>query len=206
MKPFVLSLRASGFLRCAQGTLIFSGKGIVLEFINKNSFREMETRYFIPKRIELKFDFKRVVSPTKQVKAYSYGNEEEGFVLPASIWNISAEVEIFEGVILESLLSKGAIEVSSYSRVLKTTARNYSPLITANAYATIQFSHSFPQNEKPQFLRLVSTLLKLEKEENELETINKLEGMIAARKAELQRASKEERNDNNLGDSDDNNN
>lgn len=108
--------------------------------------------------------------------------------------------------ILRSLLSKGAIEVSAYSRVLKTTARNYRPILTANDYATIQFLHNFPQNEKPQFFRLVATLLKLEKDENELETIKKLEEMIAVRKAELQRVSKEEGNDNDLGDTDDNNN
>ena len=54
-------------------------------------------------RSELKFDFKRVVSPTKQAEAHSFCNEEGGFVLPISIWNISAEAEIFEGVILESI-------------------------------------------------------------------------------------------------------
>lgn len=106
---------------------------------------------------------------------------------------------------LKSLLLKKAIEVSSYIRVFKTSARKYRPLISANDYAIMQFVHNLSANEKFQLPHLVSTLLKVEHEKDEMEAINELEKMLEVRKTELKERFQVVTHDNDLEHSNDDN-
>lgn len=90
---------------------------------------------------------------------------------------------------LQSLLSKNAIEVASYAKVFKTTAREYKPAMSSNDYAFMQFSHYFsPKKNKSCIPSLVSTLLKFEGETIDKETIEELEKLIEVKKAEINQA------------------
>jgi|GEM_PF-185579 len=87
---------------------------------------------------------------------------------------------------IKSLLSKKVIEVSSYTKVYKTNAREYKPLLSANDFATIQFAHYFDPSKETAIPHLVATLLKLEDAENESEVISELEKMLNDRKKEIE--------------------
>ncbi|WP_156991163.1 BlaI/MecI/CopY family transcriptional regulator, partial [Caproicibacter fermentans] len=59
---------------------------------------------------------------------------------------------------IKSLLSKKVIEVSSYTKVYKTNAREYKPLLSANDFATMQFTHYFDPSKETAIPHLVATL------------------------------------------------
>lgn len=88
---------------------------------------------------------------------------------------------------IKSLFLKKVIEVSSYTKVYKANAREYRPLINSNDYAVMQFSHYFDPNKKTPLPHLVSTLLKLENTDNELNVIEELEQTLEARKKEIEK-------------------
>ncbi|OCN01456.1 hypothetical protein A7X67_02510 [Clostridium sp. W14A] len=87
---------------------------------------------------------------------------------------------------IKSLLSKKVIEVSSYTKVYKTNAREYKPLLSANDFATMQFTHYFDPSKETAIPHLVATLLKLENTENESNVIDELEKMLNDRKKEIE--------------------
>ena len=87
---------------------------------------------------------------------------------------------------IKSLLSKKVIEVPSYTKVYKTNAREYKPLLSANDFATMQFTHYFDPSKETAIPHLVATLLKLENTETESSVMNKLEKMLNDRKKELE--------------------
>lgn len=88
---------------------------------------------------------------------------------------------------LKSLFSKKMIEVSSYTKVYKTNAREYKPSLNADDYAVMQFTHYFSSNGTPNLPNLVATLLKYEDEKSEESIIRELEKLIQTRKAELKK-------------------
>ena len=88
---------------------------------------------------------------------------------------------------IKSLLSKKVIEVASYTKVYKTNAREYRPLLSANDFAMMQFKHYFDPNKKAPLSHLVSTLLKVENTENELKIIEELEQTLEARRREIEK-------------------
>ncbi|RKD29263.1 BlaI/MecI/CopY family transcriptional regulator [Lacrimispora algidixylanolytica] len=111
---------------------------------------------------------------------------------------------------LQSLLSKNAVAVASYTKVFKTTARKYKPAISSNDYAFMQFSQYYsPKESKSDIPNLVSTLIKSEGENIDKETLDELEKLIEIKKAQYKQA--QEKNvrrpidDNNLEHSDHNN-
>ena len=88
---------------------------------------------------------------------------------------------------IKSLFLKKVIDVSSYTKVYKTNAREYRPTLSANDYAVMQFSHYFDPNKKTPLPYLVSTLLKFENTENELKVIDELQQTLDARKKEIEK-------------------
>lgn len=88
---------------------------------------------------------------------------------------------------IKSLFLKKVIEVTSYTQVYKTNAREYSPVMSANDYAVMQFSHYFDPSKKTPLPHLVSSLLKLENSENEWNVIEELEQTLEARKREIEK-------------------
>ncbi|MNO28751.1 hypothetical protein D3C76_186470 [compost metagenome] len=88
---------------------------------------------------------------------------------------------------LQSLLSKKAIEVATYTKVFKTTARKFRPVITTNDYAVRQFSHYYSADDVQSGIsELISTLFKFEDKNNDKKMIDKLEKLIKEKKAELE--------------------
>ncbi|MDR1687538.1 MAG: BlaI/MecI/CopY family transcriptional regulator [Clostridiales bacterium] len=84
---------------------------------------------------------------------------------------------------LKSLLNKGAIEVASYKRVQKTTAREYIAHISDEEYAIMYVNHHFPSKNKTLTSNIVASFL--DYDENEEDTINALEKLLAERRAKL---------------------
>ena len=61
-------------------------------------------------------------------------------------------------ILLNSMLEKGAIEVAGFVQSTKNYARTFTPTLTADEYAVLQFKHSFAFNEQ-SIVRLVSALV-----------------------------------------------
>lgn len=88
---------------------------------------------------------------------------------------------------LQQLLSKNAIEVVAYTKIFKTTARKYRPIITTNDYAVMQFAHYYSKDDVQSGIsKLVSTLFKLEDNNIDKKTIDDLEQLIKVKKEELE--------------------
>lgn len=61
-------------------------------------------------------------------------------------------------ILLNSMLEKGAIEVAGFVQSTKNYARTFTPTLTADEYAVLQFKHSSAFNEQ-SVVRLVSALV-----------------------------------------------
>ena len=61
-------------------------------------------------------------------------------------------------ILLNSMLEKGAIQVAGFVQSTKNYARTFTPTLTADEYAVLQFKHSSAFNEQSVF-HLVSTLV-----------------------------------------------
>ncbi|ETT67570.1 MULTISPECIES: BlaI/MecI/CopY family transcriptional regulator [Paenibacillus] len=96
---------------------------------------------------------------------------------------------------LQSLLTKNAIEVAAYTKVFKTTARKYRPIITTNDYAVMQFAQYYSTDDaQTGITELISTLFKFEDENIDIHTIDRLEKLIKAKKTELEQTKLTQKN------------
>lgn len=85
-------------------------------------------------------------------------------------------------ILLNSMLSKGAIKVDGYVRTGKNYGRTYSAAVTREEYQVIQLKHRMPfMTKTPAITDIVSALIT---EDIDDETLEKLEAILQARRDE----------------------
>lgn len=84
-------------------------------------------------------------------------------------------------ILLNSMLDKGAIEVAGFVQSTKNYARTFSPTVTADEYAVLQFKHSSAFNEQ-SVIHLVSALVE---DIQEQDTLDQLIDVLEKRKRQL---------------------
>ena len=80
-----------------------------------------------------------------------------------------------------SMLEKGAIQVAGFVQSTKNYARTFTPTLTADEYAVLQFKHSSAFNEQ-SVLCLVSALVE---DIQDQDTLAKLGDILEKRKLQL---------------------
>ena len=73
-------------------------------------------------------------------------------------------------ILLNSMLEKGAIQVAGFVQSTKNYARTFTPTLTADEYAVLQFKHSSAFNEQSVF-HLVSALVDAIQDQDTLDQI-----------------------------------
>ena len=84
-------------------------------------------------------------------------------------------------ILLNSMLEKGAIQVAGFVQSTKNYARTFTPTLTADEYAVLQFKHSSAFNEQ-SVLCLVSALVE---DIQDQDTLAKLGDILEKRKLQL---------------------
>lgn len=84
-------------------------------------------------------------------------------------------------ILLNSMLEKGAIQVAGFVQSTKNYARTFTPTLTADEYAVLQFKHSSAFNEQ-SVLCLVSALVE---DIQDQDTLAKLSDILEKRKLQL---------------------
>ena len=84
-------------------------------------------------------------------------------------------------ILLNSMLEKGAIQVAGFVQSTKNYARTFTPTLTADEYAVLQFKHSSAFNEQSVFC-LVSALVE---DIQDQDTLAKLGDILEKRKLQL---------------------
>ena len=84
-------------------------------------------------------------------------------------------------ILLNSMLEKGAIQVAGFVQSTKNYARTFTPTLTADEYAVLQFKHSSAFNEQ-SVLCLVSALVE---DIQDQDTLAKLGDILVKRKLQL---------------------
>lgn len=84
-------------------------------------------------------------------------------------------------ILLNSMLDKGAISVAGFVQSTKNFARTFTPTLTADEYAVLQFKHSSAFNEQ-SVPRLVSALVE---DIQDRDTLDQLIQILENRKLQL---------------------
>ena len=84
-------------------------------------------------------------------------------------------------ILLNSMLEKGAIQVAGFVQSTKNYARTFTPTLTADEYAVLQFKHSSAFNEQSLF-HLVSALVE---DMEDRESLDRLGELLEKRKQQL---------------------
>ena len=84
-------------------------------------------------------------------------------------------------ILLNSMLEKGAIGVAGFVQSTKNYARTFTPTLTADEYAVLQFKHSSAFNEQ-SVIHLVSALVE---DIQDQDTLDQLVQILEKRKLQL---------------------
>lgn len=84
-------------------------------------------------------------------------------------------------ILLNSMLEKGAIGVAGFVQSTKNYARTFTPTLTADEYAVLQFKHSSAFNEQ-SVIHLVSALVE---DIQDQDTLDQLVQILEKRKLKL---------------------
>ncbi len=84
-------------------------------------------------------------------------------------------------ILLNSMLEKGAIGVAGFVQSTKNYARTFTPTLTADEYAVLQFKHSSAFNEQ-SVIHLVSALVE---DIQDQDTLDQLIQILEKRKLQL---------------------
>ena len=84
-------------------------------------------------------------------------------------------------ILLNSMLEKGAIGVAGFVQSTKNYARTFTPTLTADEYAVMQFKHSSAFNEQ-SVIHLVSALVE---DIQDQDTLDQLVQILEKRKLQL---------------------
>ena len=84
-------------------------------------------------------------------------------------------------ILLNSMLEKGAIGVAGFVQSTKNYARTFTPTLTADEYAALQFKHSSAFNEQ-SVIHLVSALVE---DTQDQDTLDQLVQILEKRKLQL---------------------